>query len=460
MSLLMDALKRAEEAKRAAEEKPAAALHDQEPAARNNLPGDNSETPPPRPPGQPENTERTSGLPDLASHIDSVDAELASTTSTQTSRRQSPYQPTARRIEPARGNAERTAAKNVFAAKQPAQKKPATALIVGLGVVGALVIGAYFWWQLGQLAPQPVSAQGGGATGIPSSATASISQSASHPEPTSPREPASESPMQSHSDAAGSPGTAEPAAPARLPPSVTGAPATVPSVVGAQIEHTSLTPSPAKHVSHAAQGVPASENTVRFARQSAKPMQQLNEAYDALLAGRFDDAKRGYEQVLKADSRNVDALLGMATVASHRNASEIAHTYYSRAFEADPTNATAIAGLVEAASQGDPTSAESELKSALAMQPESASLLVALGNLFAREGRWSEAQEAFFRAYTVDSGNADIVVNLAISLDHLHQKQLARQYYRQALEAAAGPPLRSVSFDIDQIRQRLSDLAQ
>lgn len=66
------------------------------------------------------------------------------------------------------------------------------------------------------------------------------------------------------------------------------------------------------------------------------------------------------------------------------------------------------------------------------MQPDStAALLVALGNLFAREERWADAQEAYFRAHTVDSGNADIIVNLAVSLDHLHRSNWPRQFYQE-----------------------------
>ena len=70
MSLLMDALKRAEEAKRAAEESPAATPHGQALSAPEILPGSNPVTPTVAPL---ENSDRTSRLPDLAAHIDSVD---------------------------------------------------------------------------------------------------------------------------------------------------------------------------------------------------------------------------------------------------------------------------------------------------------------------------------------------------------------------------------------------------
>ena len=457
MSLLMDALKRAEEAKRAAEESPAATPHGQALSAPEVLPGSNPVTPTVAPQ---ENSDRTSRLPDLAAHIDSVDAELASATASQMNGRPTAFQPTARRSELPRGSAERATAQNVFSAKHPVPRKPATALIVGLGIVGAIVVGAYFWWQLAQLAPQSAPAKVGEATSTPPPAMASPSQSGAHTEPDSPRAPTPELRSQNHPDAASGVGGSDPVPSARPSFSDTSASAATSTSANTQTERASSSLHPAKPEPLAAKAELAPENTLRFARQTVKPMPQLDEAYDALLAGRLDDARRGYERVLKFDSRNVDALLGMATIASRQNATEVAHTYYARAFEADPTNATAMAGLVEATSQGDSASAESELKSALAMQPDSAALLVALGNLFAREERWADAQEAYFRAHTVDSGNADIIINLAVSLDHLHQKQLARQFYQKALEAAAGPPSRSVSFNVDQVRQRLNELAQ
>ena len=101
----------------------------------------------------------------------------------------------------------------------------------------------------------------------------------------------------------------------------------------------------------------------------------------------------------------------------------------------------------------------SRLKTALGNQPDSPDLYFALGNLYAQQSRWSEAQQAYFRAYAGDPDNADFLFNLAVSLDHLHQNKLAAQYYQMALKTAeANGSTRPVSFDRIQVRARISEL--
>ena len=95
------------------------------------------------------------------------------------------------------------------------------------------------------------------------------------------------------------------------------------------------------------------------------------------------------------------------------------------------------------------------MKTALAAQPDSSALYFALGNLFAHQERWSEAQQAYFRAYSNESGNSDYIFNLAVSLDHLHQNRLAAQYYQMALNAAGSA---NAAFDKEQAKARLLDL--
>ena len=181
----------------------------------------------------------------------------------------------------------------------------------------------------------------------------------------------------------------------------------------------------------------------------------LERAYAGLAAGELDAALRDYEQVLRSDAKNTDALLGLATIATRQGQTELAQNYYLRALESDPSDATAQAGLFNARGPADPGLAESRLKSALASQPESSALHFALGNVYSRQGRWSEAQQAYFRAYAAEPDNADVIYNPAVSLDQLHQNKLAVEYYRMALDSRRLPHR---SFDASQVRQRIVEL--
>jgi tetratricopeptide (TPR) repeat protein len=61
-------------------------------------------------------------------------------------------------------------------------------------------------------------------------------------------------------------------------------------------------------------------------------------------------------------------------------------------------------------------------------------LYFTLGNLYAEQGSWPAAQQAYFQAYQFQPENADYAFNLAVGLEHLGQSNLALDYYRKALD--------------------------
>jgi uncharacterized protein HemY len=95
---------------------------------------------------------------------------------------------------------------------------------------------------------------------------------------------------------------------------------------------------------------------------------------------------------------------------------------------------TAQAALINLRGQSDAGSVREPPEDPAGQAADSAALFFALGNLYARQGRWSEAQQAYFQAYALEPDNADHLFNVAVSLDHLRQKKLAAQYYRMALD--------------------------
>jgi Tfp pilus assembly protein PilF len=79
-----------------------------------------------------------------------------------------------------------------------------------------------------------------------------------------------------------------------------------------------------------------------------------------------------------------------------------------------------------------------------------------LGNQYAQQGRWAEAQQAYFKAFAADPENPDFAFNLAVSLDQLHQSRLALEYYRRALALAEK---RAPGFALDVARTRVQQLS-
>ena len=160
----------------------------------------------------------------------------------------------------------------------------------------------------------------------------------------------------------------------------------------------------------------------------------LLSAYQAFNQGELSQAQQLYRQVLQKDIRNVDALLGMAAIAQRQSRHADAVGWYQKVLEIEPSHPLAQAAIVEMQPAIDSVSQISRLKSLIAQQPETASLYAALGNAHAEQNHWQEAQAAYFEAVRFAPQSADYIFNLAISLEHLNQPQLALLQYQRALQ--------------------------
>ena len=182
----------------------------------------------------------------------------------------------------------------------------------------------------------------------------------------------------------------------------------------------------------------------------------LRAAYHALRAGDHDAAQRLYGELEHSEPRNIDALLGLAALAMQRGDAEAAAQYYLRILRLDPRHTLAQATLLAAFGQADAQAAEVRLKT-LAERDPSAPLYQMLGNLYADQSRWHEAQRAYFRAYQLAPGNGDHVYNLAVGLDHIGERRLALNFYRRAvtLSRSAG----AANFGLDAAAERIDRLS-
>jgi len=165
-------------------------------------------------------------------------------------------------------------------------------------------------------------------------------------------------------------------------------------------------------------------------------------AYQAYSRGDDAAAQKQYRQVLQGDTRNVDALLGMAAIALRQSRYADANGWYQKVLEIEPRNSTALSAVansqISSESAGSVTAdyagTESRIKSMLAQQPEAANLHAALGNLYAAQSQWSQAQAAYFNASRYAPNSADYAFNLAVSLDQLGKSGLALAQYQRALD--------------------------
>jgi tetratricopeptide (TPR) repeat protein len=230
------------------------------------------------------------------------------------------------------------------------------------------------------------------------------------------------------------------------------------SAAAAQARAAALTPQPPPPPP-APEETAARGSTIVVSPGSAEPVLNplLGQAYAALQAGQTDTAQRLYDELLKSEPRNVDALLALAAMAGQRGSTDEAVRLYLQILELDPRHTLAQSGLIALLGRADPLAAESKLKQLIAREP-SPWLYFTLGNLYADQSLWAQAQQAWFQAHHLEPANPDYAYNLAVGLEHVSQPKLALGFYRRAVELAAARG--RANFDPALARERVAKLAQ
>lgn len=196
----------------------------------------------------------------------------------------------------------------------------------------------------------------------------------------------------------------------------------------------------------------------------------LAAGYQALQQGDRASAANHYQRALQLDANNLDALLGLGYLAQQSGVLERAEQYYKHALQIDPRDPyalSALASLPMQSGQNDSASFERRLKNQAGQRGDqntdrnvdSATVQFALGNTFAAQQRWDDAQQAYFKAAAGEPRNPNYLFNLAVSLDQLHQSKLALEYYRKALTLVANNTVSApAQFSREQVQQRVNAL--
>jgi tetratricopeptide (TPR) repeat protein len=336
--------------------------------------------------------------------------------------------------------AQRAAARKVFEAKFR-EPNPRLPFYIALGLLGAFAVGVvgYFWYQLSS---PTLFSRNPSATGQVITAPTPAPKIASTPAPATPTV---------------IPGlSAAPTAPG-APSAETSAPTTPAAKPAAQVRPPPRSEAPPSRLPASRSAAPRlSESVVSQGRMPPQVHPKVDMAYSAYLAGDLAAARTGYQEALRDEAANRDALLGLAAIDVRTGRYESAEATYLRLLQADPSDAHAQAAIFALrANRLDPIATESRVKNLLAADPGANVLHFTLGNQLAQQGRWPEAQQQYFKAFATDPDNADFAYNLAVSLDHLRQSKLALDYYRRAIALAEK---RAASFDLAAARNRASQL--
>ncbi|NOR70425.1 MAG: tetratricopeptide repeat protein [Methylomarinum sp.] len=182
----------------------------------------------------------------------------------------------------------------------------------------------------------------------------------------------------------------------------------------------------------------------------------LRDAWLAYNKADYSTAIRAYDNVLKREPKNRDALLGMAAVAVKTADYKKAKASYRLLLKLDPRDQVAMSGMSNIEKLSLSSQDESKLKFMLQQQPSATHLNFALGNYYARKGRWPEAQAEYFKAWQGNSDNADYIYNLAVSLDQLGKASEALRFYKESLLLANK---QNISFSITEVEKRIGQIS-
>lgn len=343
--------------------------------------------------------------------------------------------------------AQRAAARTPFEAKMR-EPNPRLPFYITLGVLGVACVGTvvYFWIQLSS-PPSIYNAN-------PKPPANEVQVAVVAPPASAPGSTATAS-----SEIPGLPAVAQ--TPAQTKPAEAATPPRE-AVAPPRATRTERRPAPQARIREPVARPAPARAPVRAAVAREQPRPRVHplvaSGYAAYQAGDMERARRDYEGALREESENRDALLGLAAVETLAQRFGPAEALYRRLLEIDPRDPHAQAGLLGLrASQTDPVTAESRVKGLIANDSTESVLYFSLGNQFAQQGRWPEAQRAYARAAAMDPENADFAYNYAVSLEHVRQPLAALEQYRRALALGLQ---RTASFDPAAAQSRVVALSR
>lgn len=182
----------------------------------------------------------------------------------------------------------------------------------------------------------------------------------------------------------------------------------------------------------------------------------VKQAYAAYRSGDYAAAKTQYEKVIKDFPDSKDGLLGLGAIAMYEHDWNRAFAMYAHLLKVDPRNAVAKAALINLVGASGDENRESAIKLMLNDNPKSSYLYFSLGNVYASQLRWADAQQAYFDAYRYDSSNPNYALNLAIALDRMGQVETALDYYNTAIKLASG---KQAEFDEAKVQARIETIS-
>lgn len=163
---------------------------------------------------------------------------------------------------------------------------------------------------------------------------------------------------------------------------------------------------------------------------------QLEEAYDALIAGNQEDAIILYKQVLEEQPENRMALFGLATTYHRAGQLQLARPLYGKLLEIDPQNPEGLNNFLVLLADESPAAAIEEMKRLEATHPSFSPLPAQMAVIYEKMGDYDAAMAKMRHAIVLSPENIKYRYDMAVIMDKAGDWDNAAVYYQQLLSAS------------------------
>lgn len=177
---------------------------------------------------------------------------------------------------------------------------------------------------------------------------------------------------------------------------------------------------------------------VQVREVSAAARSNVAAGYDALIRGSYDMALGFYDAALADEPTSILGLLGRGAALQKLGRGQEAAASYEQVLKADPENREALTNMTAIVGERSPQEALTRLLELERQYANFSPIKAQIGLIYARLGSYPQALEYLRRAAALTPNAVMYHYNLALVLDHLGRKDQAAASYEQVLASISG----------------------
>ncbi len=179
-------------------------------------------------------------------------------------------------------------------------------------------------------------------------------------------------------------------------------------------------------------------NQVQVREVSQAARSNVAAGYDALTRGQYDTALGFYDGALKDEPTSVLALLGRGASLQKLERGPEAQASYEQVLKIDPQNREALSNITTIVAERSPQDAITRLLELEREYPNFSPVKAQIGLSHAKAGSMRQALDYFRRAIALSPETVMYHYNIALVQDHLGQREQAIASYERVLASISG----------------------